>query len=152
LQVDQQLQYKCKHALYQACYPRGVPSNDLPHVLIADDEPNVAASLCTALGLRLRRKVVVEHCASGEDAAALIASKHYTLLITDQRMPGMTGLELLRRAHELNPSMLVILMTGYGTPEIEAAARRLGCPYLVKPFTVDKLVATVRGALRLEDG
>lgn len=126
-----------------------MPACDLPHVLITEDEPNVAASLCAALEFRLCRQVVVEHCASGEDAAALLALRQYALLITDQRLPGITGLELLRCAYARDPSLLGILITGYGTSEVELGTRNLGCPYLLKPFTVDKLIDTVRRTLQL---
>lgn len=129
-----------------------MPACDLPHVLITEDEPNVAASLCAALEFRLCRQVVVEHCASGEDAATLLASRQYALLIADHRLPGMTGLELLRCACAQYPGLLGILITGYGTPEIEVGARYLSCPYLLKPFTVDKLIDTVRRTLRLAGG
>ncbi len=114
---------------------------------MVEDEPAVAAALSQALQLLVDTHISVQHCETAEAAERLLAGREYDLLITDQRLPGMTGLELLAHAKRLRPQMPGILMTGYGTPEIEAAADALNCSYLTKPFGLARFVTVVRGAL-----
>jgi DNA-binding NtrC family response regulator len=112
-------------------------------VLIAEDEPSIASGLCEALQLLMEPLVDVQCCVSGEAAAALLATAPFDLLITDHRLPGMTGLDLLACARQCHPELPGILMTGYGTPEIETEAHLLGCTYLTKPFPVAKFLNAV---------
>jgi len=66
----------------------------------------------------------------------------------DYRMPGMTGLEVFRRARAIRPELAVMLVTGHGTPEIVKEATQMGfSSILLKPFTPDELRRATREAL-----
>jgi len=87
----------------------------------------------------------VDQCASGPEALDLVASNAYALVVSDVRMPGMTGLELLQRVKE-GPSAdtPVVLMTGYGDVDSVISALRMGAEdYLQKPLNVEELAVVV---------
>jgi DNA-binding response OmpR family regulator len=118
------------------------------HILIVDDEPNVATSLGKVLehsdqGYR----VSIVH--SGEEALELLDHSPVDLLITDLRMPGITGLDLIRWVKASSPQTRTILITAYGNDEAEVEARRLEVyRYVTKPFDVGDFVQTVQEALQ----
>jgi DNA-binding NtrC family response regulator len=115
-------------------------------VLIVDDEPDMVEN-CARI---LRR--VGYHCLTATDphrALALLESDSPDLLLTDLKMPGLDGMELLRRAHELDPAMPVIMITAFATIESAVAAVKEGAfDYLPKTFTLDQLQVAVERALR----
>ena len=115
-------------------------------VLIVDDEPDMVEN-CTRI---LRRAGY--HCLSTTDpkrALALLESDHPDLLLTDLQMPHVNGLELMRRAHELDAAIPVVVITAYASIETAVAAIKQGAyDYLPKTFTVDQLTVTVERALR----
>src|SRR5262249_23124610 len=86
---------------------------------------------------------------SGEEGLKLIPKLKPDLVIMDNRMSGMSGLETLRRIRQADPKLLVILMTGYGTTQTTIEAMKLRAfDYLVKPFDVPKLREIVSNALK----
>ena len=85
------------------------PPRKLPAVLCVDDEERVL----NALSLVLRESFEVETVTSGADALERIKARHFHVIISDQRMPGMTGVEFLREAKTIVPSTVRILLTGY---------------------------------------
>jgi CheY-like chemotaxis protein len=116
-------------------------------ILIVDDEESVAFFLAENLA-ELRAGYLVETATSGEAALSRMAAQTFDLVITDLRMPGINGLELIQQARTHSPHMRLILMTAYGNTRIEAAAYRLGaCRYLSKPFQIQELVTAVQAAL-----
>ncbi len=67
-----------------------------------------------------------------------------TLLITDLRMPGMNGMELIQLAKKVRPNIHAILMTGYGSDKVKKETRRFeSCGYINKPFTPEMLQRTI---------
>ncbi|MCU1268074.1 MAG: uncharacterized protein JWM21_4392 [Acidobacteria bacterium] len=114
-------------------------------LLIVDDEmPN----------LRLLKRLFRDdyHCltaSSGEEAIELMSQHDVAILITDQRMPNMSGIELLTRTAELRPHMARILLTGY--TDVEALVEAINCGlvscYVTKPWNNDDLKLTVGRAL-----
>jgi PAS domain S-box-containing protein len=89
-------------------------------------------------------------CASsGEAALALLGTQAIDLVVTDQKMPGMTGLELLARARQERPDLQAILLTAYTDPEdmIAAINEAHVYRYVVKPWDAGELLQTVRNAL-----
>jgi two-component system response regulator HydG len=115
-------------------------------VLIVDDEPDMVEN-CARI---LRR--AGHHCLTATDphrALALLESDSPDLLLTDLKMPGLDGMELLRRAHELDPALPVIMITAFATIESAVAAVKEGAlDYLPNTFTLDQLQVTVERALR----
>ncbi|MFQ5830706.1 MAG: sigma-54-dependent transcriptional regulator [Candidatus Methylomirabilia bacterium] len=114
-------------------------------LLIVDDEPDMVENCLRILGRSGFR------CASTTDpreALTLIESERPDLVLTDLKMPGMDGMELLRHARGLDPHMPVIIFTAFATIESAVAAVKEGAfDYLPKPFSVDQLKVAVDRAL-----
>src|SRR5512146_2853174 len=84
---------------------------------------------------------------SGEDALKELAARDYDLVLTDVRMPGMGGLELLRRILAADPERLVIVMSAYGSQDAALEAMKAGAyDYVSKPFRPDEVVLVLRKA------
>lgn len=115
-------------------------------ILVVDDKEMMRDSV----GATLRRAgydIVV--ASSGTDALGLIARDRPDAVVSDLKMPGMTGLELLEQISELDDELPVVLMTAFGTIETAVEAMRFGAfDYITKPFEGDELVITVKRALR----
>lgn len=113
-------------------------------VLVVDDE----MILRNFLGETLRRKSFdVTTADSGEKAVALLKDNTYDMVITDMKMPGITGLEVLKKVKELSPSTVVVVATAYGSIENAVEAMRLGAfNYLIKPFSPDTIEAVIEKA------
>jgi two-component system response regulator GlrR len=89
---------------------------------------------------------------SGEDAIDLLKREDADLVVTDKRLPGMDGVELVRRLKGEHPDLAVVIMTAYGTIESAVESVRLGAAdYLVKPFEVPELLIVVRNAIELSE-
>jgi DNA-binding NtrC family response regulator len=114
-------------------------------IMIVDDEP---ANLRTLERL-FRSDYQVVTAASGAEALALLDQHDVALLISDQRMPAMTGTELMTKTVALRPHMVKILLTGYTDVGalIEALNSGLVYRYLTKPWNNDDLRLTVSRAL-----
>jgi len=118
-------------------------------ILIVDDEVRVARALSRALSMPEGGAHKVESCESGEAALEKIQQTHYDLVITDLRMPGMSGLELLEQIRLISPTTRSILITAFGTTQVEERARLLANAYLPKPFSMKDFVQTVSQTLLL---
>jgi DNA-binding NtrC family response regulator len=116
-------------------------------ILIVDDEPQVALALSRALQHPLGGKYQVEISPVAETALRKLHHEQYDLIITDLRMPGMGGLDLLRHVRQLSPQARMILITAYGSHEIQNIARSLGAEYLAKPFDLQDFINTVTNVL-----
>ena len=116
-------------------------------VLIVDDEDKVVFFLREALsGTGSDYEVVGVRSAA--DALPQVCAQHFDLLVTDQRMPGMTGIELLEQVRQCSPDTKLIIMTAYGTPELMDAAQRLKVVHFFnKPFRVQELIDVVQQEL-----
>lgn len=114
-------------------------------IMIVDDEP---ANLRTLLRL-FRQEYQVITAESGAEALTLLQQHDVALMISDQRMPQMTGTELMKKAVEVRPQMVKILLTGYTDigALIESINSGLVYRYLTKPWNNDDLQLTVARAL-----
>jgi putative two-component system response regulator len=114
-------------------------------IMIVDDEP---ANL-RLLERLFRRDYEVLCAASGEEALAVLSQHDVALLVTDQRMPGMTGIELLKRTAEFRPHMVRMIITGY--TDMGALVEAINCgqvyKYVTKPWNNDDLKLTVARAV-----
>jgi len=115
------------------------------HLLIVDDE----GALRSAIAERLAdHGFAVEEAASGEDALARLAEFAFDILITDLRLPGIGGREVLDAALERYPDIIAIVITGYGTVKDAVQAIKGGAAdFVTKPFQFDALLHVVESAL-----
>ncbi len=114
-------------------------------VLIADDEANLRKVLRTLLERDGHDTISV---ADGAAALAAVQEGGVDILITDLRMPGMTGLELLRQVSTIEPGIPVILITAHGSVDTAVSALKSGAfDYITKPFDKDELKLAVRKAV-----
>lgn len=113
--------------------------HEAKQILIVDDEPTLVFFLKQDLqASELACKV--DNASSSEDALSKLTLNKYDLLITDLKMPGITGLTLIEVARSLQPGISVILMTAFGSREVEDRASQLHVDgYLTKPFSTAKL-------------
>lgn len=113
-------------------------------VLIVDDEPLMRSFLVETLQ---RKKLDVAFAENGKKGLELIKKSAFDLLISDIRMPELSGIELLKAAKEINPQIIVILTTAYATIENAVEAMRLGAfNYLLKPFAPETIEALIEKA------
>jgi len=113
-------------------------------LLIAEDERPLRALLFEELQERGRE---IRLAANGLEALDLLKEEEFDLLITDIKMPGMSGIELLKEAKRLQPHLLVIIITGYATLESAIEALKEGAyDYIRKPFSLEELKVSVDNA------
>jgi DNA-binding NtrC family response regulator len=116
-------------------------------VFIVDDEEDFRTTLAGRLQIR---ELQPDMAADGPGALEFLRKQmEPDVMVLDLRLPGMDGLEVLRRTKEAYPDIEVIILTGYGTPAAEAKARKLGAfDYLQKPVTIDVLSEKIKSAYR----
>lgn len=122
---------------------------DVPRktVLVVDDEEPFLLSLVDALAPHAARFGVMT-ALSGAQALELVQRTHVDLVITDLKMPGMSGFELVRRLAQHYPHLPVIVMTAFDSPEIESELAAFApVAVLDKPLDLDELVVVVTRAL-----
>ncbi len=108
-----------------------------PRLLVVDDETTARRALATLL---TDDGYEVQTAASGEEALEKLAAFAPDLLLTDVRMPGIDGVELLTRARAIDPQISVIVMTAFGTVRDAVRAMRAGAEhYITKPVDLDEL-------------
>lgn len=117
-----------------------------PLVLVVDDEPDVIETLRELL----RREFEVLGTTDPDEALALLAERDVALVLTDQRMPKRSGVELLARAAALSPQTVRVLFTGYS--DIDAVIRAVNqgriYRYVAKPWRPEELLEIVRESTR----
>ncbi len=115
------------------------------NILIVDDEVNSLKVLSAALK---KAKTEVDTARSGEEALKLIKKKKYSLVISDFKMGGMSGEQLLEKTKTISPEVPFILLTAHGTIELAVNAMRKGAhTYLTKPVNLDLLESQVNDIL-----
>lgn len=115
----------------------------LPPILMVDDEPNMRATVSELL---MDDGYTVDVAESGEQAVEMLAEpgSEYFMMITDGRLGGMSGYELLKKAKADFPKMSVILITAFATPKLAVEAIQNGAvDYLSKPFAPEELLHAV---------
>ncbi len=120
---------------------------DEKRILVVDDEEKVGFFLSRSLTL-MNESYQVQTARSGEEALEILRDVPIDLLITDLRMPGISGLDLIRWVRDSSPDTRVVLITAYGDQEIKDKAQALDVyRYLAKPFSVQDFTEVVQGAL-----
>src|SRR5947208_4776237 len=114
-------------------------------ILVVDDERAIQDTLAWCLRTDGHE---VRTAGSGEEALAIMADQGFDLIISDIIMPGLSGVDLLRKVHVLQPQTLFVLITAFATVETAVEALREGVSdYIVKPFKLDELRLRVRRLL-----
>jgi DNA-binding NtrC family response regulator len=118
-----------------------------PVVFLVDDEPRMTEAMATALA---RLDCTCQTFQSGADALAALLDRGADVVVSDWRMPGIDGLELMRRVRAARPGTAVILITAYAeVPSAVSAMRQGAFDYLTKPFDNHELRTIVVRALDL---
>src|SRR3989304_9397341 len=112
-------------------------------ILVVDDEPTIRLLVTS---VRRDEGYGGPAAATGEEALQLAARRHFHLVVTDLKMPGISGVEMLERLKRDDPETAVILLTAFGTVEGAVEAMKKGaCDYLLKPLAnPDELRLAVR--------
>ncbi len=120
---------------------------DVPSkVLLVDDEQEFVNTLSERLETRSMTPAIAY---DGEEALAMVADDQPEVMVLDLKMPGIDGLEVLRRMKKSHPETQVIILTGHGSAAEEELAAELGAfAYLRKPVDIEELTATMRKAYR----
>jgi DNA-binding NtrC family response regulator len=115
-------------------------------ILIVDDEKNIRLTVSQSLesiGLD------TDTAMNGDEALAKLKANDYSLILLDLKMPGMDGMQVLRRIREIRPEVRVIVITAYGTVESAVEAMKLGTvDFVQKPFASDEIRALVSRVLQ----
>jgi two-component system, NtrC family, nitrogen regulation response regulator NtrX len=118
-------------------------------VLIIDDEASIRKSLSGALQ---DENFEVMTAGSGEEGLGYISNRIYDAVLLDVWMPGIDGLETLKRIKANVPDQLVIVMSGHGTVETAVKATKLGAyDFIEKPLSLEKLLVTLRNAFQFQE-
>jgi len=115
-------------------------------ILLVDDEKEFVESLSERLGLR---DLKVDIAYDGEQALEAVKEEEPDFMVLDLSMPGINGMEVLRRIKKKYPDVQVVILTGHGSERDEAEAKRLGAAaYLEKPVDIEPLVGTLHKVQR----
>jgi DNA-binding NtrC family response regulator len=115
------------------------------HLLIVDDEAGLREAIAERLG---DHGFIVEQAASGEEALERLAAFAFDILITDLRLPGIDGRQVLDAAIERYPELIAIVITGFGTVKDAVEAIKQGASdFITKPFQFDALMHVLRSAM-----
>lgn len=116
-----------------------------PTLLIVDDEPDMLDFLERVF----RADFKVVRASSADDALTVLSNEQVSVLVTDQKMPKMSGVELLERISDSHPSMVRVLLSGFtDLPEVQRAVERCGIDnYVVKPVDSEQLRVAVTEAI-----
>ena len=116
-----------------------------PKILVIEDDSSIVAALKKELAAE---GYVVASADRGDDGLAAALNEPCDLVITDLKMPGLSGLELVERLHVGRPKLPLIMITAFGTTETAIEATKLGAyDYLLKPFDMAELLTLVAAAL-----
>jgi len=117
-------------------------------ILIVDDEKNMRE----VLEIFLRNEGYnVSVADSGERAVEAMRHDIFDLVITDMKMPGMSGIDLLKNIKQISPETIVVIITAYGTTESAVQAMKLGAyDYIQKPFEMDDIRLVVKNAIETQ--
>jgi nitrogen regulation protein NR(I) len=114
-------------------------------ILLIDDDPGIRDTL--------QRVLVGEGCqvvmeSRGDEGLARASKEPFNVVITDLKMPGLSGLELVKELHAAQPRLPIILVTAFGTTQTAIEATKLGAyDYLLKPFNIPQLLELIRRAV-----
>jgi len=117
-------------------------------ILVVDDEVSIRESLELILH---KSGYTVSTCSNGSEAVQMVKKKDFDIVITDLKMDGLSGINVLDRIKKIKPETLVIMMTGYASLDTALASIRKGAfDYLMKPFQVETLKLIVQRSIEMK--
>ena len=117
----------------------------MDRILVVDDESSMRLGLTEVLE---RAGFAVTAVDSGPAALDALGAQPHALVLSDMRMPGMTGAQLLANVQERHPGLPMVMMTAYGTVEDAVSAMKTGArEFLTKPFSPQEVLHVVRALL-----
>lgn len=118
-------------------------------ILLVDDEPAILRALQVALDAHDYATIAVT---TGEQAVARASERRLDLIVLDLGLPGIGGLEVIRRVRTFLPTMPILVLSAHGDDETKVSALDLGADdYVAKPFSMPELLARIRASLRHGD-
>lgn len=123
--------------------------NKTARVLVVDDELTIRTPLVRALELSGYQ---AQGVGSGQDALALLEQVSFDVMLLDMKMPEMDGIQVMQRARQLRPDLLILILTGHATLESAiAAVKSDAVDYLLKPASVHDITAAIAQSLKKRD-
>ena len=111
-------------------------------VLLVDDEEEMVSTQAERLSLR---GIYADWVTRGLDAINHVYKRKYDVAVLDAKMPGLSGLETMKRIQKIQPGIKVIILTGHGSiAECEAGKDAGACFYLMKPVNIEDLIEKMR--------
>jgi DNA-binding response OmpR family regulator len=119
-------------------------------VLVVDDEKNIRLTIAQSLE---KLDLEVENAVNGEEALQKIRQQDFQLVLLDLKLPGMDGMEVLRKVRSFDKRIKILIITAHGTVENAVEAMKLGAvDFIQKPFTPDEIRGFVARALSRTEG
>lgn len=115
-------------------------------ILIVDDEEQTRQTLAGYFSDRIQCQIV--QAANGYDALAILEGGSVDLVLTDIKMPGISGREVIQKAKEISKDMPVIVLTKWDSSEISAMTHQFGVEYIPKPFSLKVVQSKVEEKLK----
>ena len=126
------------------------PSEDLPLVLVVDDDEVFRNRLCRAFG---QHKWEAEAVPGAEEALKFARERSPDLVLVDLRMPGKGGLDVVKEMRDIDSSMTIMVLTGYGSIPTAISAMKMGADqYLSKPADADQILAAYDALRSMHSG
>lgn len=123
-----------------------MPNSNLIKILVIEDNATMREGIMEVL----KPHYSVECAASGNDGLALIRKQYFDLVITDYKMTGMDGMDVLKHVKEMSSDSEVILITAFGTVDIAVEAMKAGASdFITKPFSPDELLLKIEKILKI---
>lgn len=126
--------------------------NSKIRVMIVEDEMGLAITLADTIRKASKNAYDVLICNTPQEALDHLAGTVFDLVISDLRLPGMSGLELIEKIRQRTPGTHTILMTGYGSQEVEEKAQKITDAYLTKPFDLPDILKLIQRTLSPDQG
>ncbi len=116
-------------------------------ILVVDDDPNITNLLVRIIEKEGYKNVLTAD--SGEKALSLVQGNNVSIVLTDVRMPSMTGIELMERVKEINSSVIVIIITAFGSIDMAVECIKKGAnDFITKPFSSDIVILAIDKAIK----
>ncbi|MBL7996616.1 sigma-54-dependent Fis family transcriptional regulator, partial [bacterium] len=123
-----------------------MPNSNLFKILVIEDNATMREGIVDVL----KPRYTVECSSNGQDGLAWIRKHYFDVVITDYKMSGMDGMEVLKRVKEISPETEVILITAFGTVDIAVEAMKQGASdFITKPFSPDELLLKLDKIIRV---